>query len=653
MDAATLRKDTIPFVPRASSANISSPLQLGMNPFVAGAHGSRMGRPLQAAFGELIRQIGLQTATVVVAGNAGTGKSLLMDMSARACLEMGMTVRRVERGDQVHTAFGAKSDVLLVDQADSISNSCLQILLSPEGKDTATTMVFMSLPTSVGRFNFAGTPGAIIELTPLALSDSRNYLQERAASIGRPNLFTPEALDLIIDGSRGLPRLLRSIAHLAFLAAASEGAAQIGVQHVSNTLETRSAEGHNADVGAAAHLRQVETVPQVKPKPLPDPPAPRIAFENHKRAADITAQPSVGANTKTASPPQIGQQQVADALASWSAPNAEEKYDHDALSILAGEAVAEAPRKAPSVSPARNPSPPKAMPATPVKEFARPQTRSDVWLPRAAGMAGVLAATVVIGAAIPMLMNSKPSNVLRAAAGPITIARPVESPKAAAPAPALATTNSVNSPQQAPTRTDTAIASDPVAKPAAAAVNPTKPVVASVNPSKAMATPRSAPSIAVPAQAKVQPVPQTPVVTNTAVQPARPAPASEQASIVNPIDDTARAEREAADRIKAASDQAPAAVKPVEPPAPVNDPAAQAAAQKLAAEKAAAEKAAAERDKAAVQAFLLAQEAGRQAKAAREAAEQAKAEKDAVDREKSARQNANKVFSYSLLGFGK
>src|SRR5258706_556355 len=77
---------------------------------------------------------------------------------------------------------------------------------------------------------------------PLSLSDARNYLHERAASIGRTNLYSPEALDLIIDGSRALPRLLQSIAHQAYWAAASEGASQIGAQHVSNASGSQGVE---------------------------------------------------------------------------------------------------------------------------------------------------------------------------------------------------------------------------------------------------------------------------------------------------------------------------------------------------------------------------------------------------------------------------
>jgi hypothetical protein len=234
-----VRDDTIPFVPRGQSAGTEPSLQIAMNPFVAGASGSRMGRPLQTAYGELFRQIGLQTPIVVVVGTSGTGKSLLMDITARACLGMGLSVRRIERGDLLSQAFGEKTDVLMVDQSDSMTNSSLQTLLSAGPKNTATTKVFMCSPTCVGKFTFGGLHASVIELSPLSLSDARNYLSERATSMGRPNLFTPEASDLIIDGSRGLPRALRSIAHLAFFGAASEGASQINPQHVANALESR------------------------------------------------------------------------------------------------------------------------------------------------------------------------------------------------------------------------------------------------------------------------------------------------------------------------------------------------------------------------------------------------------------------------------
>ena len=150
MDAARqLKSDTIPFAPLSVSPSGAVPLQISMNPFVAGASGTRMGRPLQKAFGEVIRHIGLQTSIIAVVGSAGTGKSLLADMTARACVDMGLTVRRIDSGDQVYALLATRSDVLLIDQTDSMSVTSLQILLSPTGKNTATTMVFMCLPSCV------------------------------------------------------------------------------------------------------------------------------------------------------------------------------------------------------------------------------------------------------------------------------------------------------------------------------------------------------------------------------------------------------------------------------------------------------------------------------------------------------------------------
>ena len=115
MDAARqFRNDAIPLVPRAVTPSAAVPLPISTNPFMAGASGTRTGRPLQKAFGEVIHHIGLQTSIIAVVGSAGTGKSQLADMTARACVEMGLTVRRIDRGDQVHGLLGTKSDVLLI-----------------------------------------------------------------------------------------------------------------------------------------------------------------------------------------------------------------------------------------------------------------------------------------------------------------------------------------------------------------------------------------------------------------------------------------------------------------------------------------------------------------------------------------------------------
>ena len=230
-----------PKIARATDQlHAAAPLDANRNPFAAGAPGMRLGRPAQTAFGELVRLIGLRTRVVVVLGKPGTGKTVLVSMVARACAEMGLSVRKLERGDLLTEAAADASDVLFVDEADSMSNAMLQSFLSASAWHPDRTTVFMCLPSCIGRFSFSGTEAAVVELSPLSLLDARLYLTERGNSIGRPKLFTPRALDIVIDASRGVPRLLRSVAGLAYFNAAAEGASQIDSAHAQAAAQMRN-----------------------------------------------------------------------------------------------------------------------------------------------------------------------------------------------------------------------------------------------------------------------------------------------------------------------------------------------------------------------------------------------------------------------------
>ena len=100
--------------------------------------------------------------------------------------------------------------------------------------------MFMCVPSCIGRFSFSGTEPVVVELGPLSLLDARLYLTERGNSIGRANLLTAEALDHIIEGSKGIPRVLRSIASLAYFNAALEGASQIAAAHAEAAARMRN-----------------------------------------------------------------------------------------------------------------------------------------------------------------------------------------------------------------------------------------------------------------------------------------------------------------------------------------------------------------------------------------------------------------------------
>jgi hypothetical protein len=213
----------------SAADQLSRPLRIEQDPFAAGGEGQHIGRPLQTAFREAVRHITLKTPLILVTGGTSTGKTRLVGMVGRACTEKGLVVRRVDRGDMVHTMLGQSCDVLLVDEANSIPDSILEAL--SRGSSGAATTVFVGLPSFVSRIIFQNVRPVMIELIPLPPSDARNYLLERATSAGMTNLFTEEALDFIVDGSQGSPRLMRSIASFAFFRAASDGGFQISLRY--------------------------------------------------------------------------------------------------------------------------------------------------------------------------------------------------------------------------------------------------------------------------------------------------------------------------------------------------------------------------------------------------------------------------------------
>jgi hypothetical protein len=203
-------------------------LRIEANPFVSG--NLHIGRSLQTALDQVIAQVVLKTPVVLVSGNPGAGKSLLAEMTARACSAMELSVQSVVRGDMVHMALDQRSDLLLVDEADSVADTFLEVLRAEVGKTVATTTVFLGLPACINRFVSLGVQPVVVELRLFSPADARTYLLDAAADF--PDLFTADALDLIVHEAHGTPRLLRSMASFAFFVAASDSASQIRVRHV-------------------------------------------------------------------------------------------------------------------------------------------------------------------------------------------------------------------------------------------------------------------------------------------------------------------------------------------------------------------------------------------------------------------------------------
>jgi len=439
-----------------------------------------------------------------------------------------------------------------------------------------TTMVFMCLPACVGQISFSGGNRATVELTPLSLSDARNYLQERAASIGRTNLYSPEALDLIIDGSRGLPRLLRSIAHLAYWAAASEGASQIGAQHVSNASGSQGVEPSKTyadDAGRQATRDDEGGEPGAK------------------------TQFRFGAGTKENDRPVRTSEHIVDVSDSRTPIDTANQRDEIVAGTLARDAAVKTQTRSPLISPAQQRAVKKITPAESIKESrGRQRGWIDIWTPRIAGLAGAVVIGAIVWFTLMTLISVKSAAVRGAASAPSAIAMPAPSkPAVVPPVPTPATDN-----------------------------------VAVVPPAKGVASKDSAGL--------------NPVVTKAAVQPIRENPVIEQQGGATPkvVDDKRGTETERTNGIAIVREPVPSVPNEVKA-ARGNDAGEQTAALKPTGLSAQAR---AQREDAAVQAFLLAQEAGRQAQAAREDA----AAKEADQKARAARQSANRPFVNSLFG---
>ena len=229
------------------------------NPFSAASNAPSPGNSAQTALEEAIGHIRLRRRAIVIAGSAGAGKKSLLKIILRACSDRGLSVCRFDRGDLADPTIDARSDVVLVDDANSIPNSAVLTLLFPNPRDPPTTWVFACLPSSVHRFDCLDAQ--IVELRGLSVDDARTYLLDRAASIGRPDLFAPDALDLIVHQARGSPHLLLSIASLAFFTAAWGGATRIGERHVAYWLQSEFVEDSTAPQG---EVLRSESANQIK-----------------------------------------------------------------------------------------------------------------------------------------------------------------------------------------------------------------------------------------------------------------------------------------------------------------------------------------------------------------------------------------------------
>jgi trimeric autotransporter adhesin len=224
--------------------------QLGLrqDPFGPAGVASDIGiaAPMAAAFGQLRAAVRRGDPLIVLVGRPGMGKTLLLTRLEAAVRAEGAEVRSIPRGDMAHLALNAPVELLLVDEADTMTPDTLRALAPGSAAATATTMVFASTRPDLHRLAGAART-TIVDLRPLGVDEAADFLTARAAAAGRPDLFAPGAIETIAAAGRGSPRLLRVLAGAAMFQAASDGAAQIAPAHAS-----LAATMHGSLIGAAA-----------------------------------------------------------------------------------------------------------------------------------------------------------------------------------------------------------------------------------------------------------------------------------------------------------------------------------------------------------------------------------------------------------------
>jgi hypothetical protein len=125
-----------------------------------------------------------------------------------------------------------------VDEADFIDQATLNAIASPPNV-RKTVVCACRAPRDLSN----GAMPVVVKVTALTPQEAREFVVERATAAGRPDLFAPDAVDALVDGTSGIPRLLRSVGALALFFAAYEGASQVAPGHVAKASAAQTAEG--------------------------------------------------------------------------------------------------------------------------------------------------------------------------------------------------------------------------------------------------------------------------------------------------------------------------------------------------------------------------------------------------------------------------
>jgi hypothetical protein len=187
---------------------------------------------------EVMRGIGLGSPLIVVAGPAGSGKTLLLNLVERDLREGGQAVQRLEPGDP-DDMLGQTGGVLLVDNVESADQARLQSLFSA-GADKPPAVVVACQPSFATRFG-AVAGAMFVKLTSHSQGDAKSTAAVCGSDAGALAALAPEAVEASVDSMGSPPPALPARHRLGVIVAASDRIAQVGFQHVTDAIATHGA----------------------------------------------------------------------------------------------------------------------------------------------------------------------------------------------------------------------------------------------------------------------------------------------------------------------------------------------------------------------------------------------------------------------------
>jgi type II secretory pathway predicted ATPase ExeA len=144
--------------------------------------------------------------------------------------------------------------VLVVDEAQNLGPTGLEELRVLSNLNTGRHMLLQTiligqpeLRTTLAMQQlrqFAQRIAIDHHLDPLSAEETIGYVRHRlAVAGGRPELFTPEAVELIHESTGGVPRLINLVCDTALVYAFSDQRASVGIDTVEIVIQDRASSG--------------------------------------------------------------------------------------------------------------------------------------------------------------------------------------------------------------------------------------------------------------------------------------------------------------------------------------------------------------------------------------------------------------------------